>query len=378
MLIFVVEIIAKTSNIYFDSKLYRVSGGVKLVFEIILIYSLVTNLKRQKFLIYPLSFLICYFIGHFSLGKSFLDLFSEWTFGNLYFLNSFLFIFLFIANVEILGLRKETFPIVLKIFEKVILVNSALILLGLLFEIELFKTYPLSTRFGYNGVFAKNGEVSYFYMILISILYYNIIVNQRKSILKFIFIVTTSIVLGKKVMIFYLVLLGLFHLFFVYKGKRIIKPVVLVVVMTGVYFKNIIINVILNYSSFWANVHSEFGLLGALTSTRSLLLQNSIEHINNNWGLFNYFFGGINYLQHKVEFDFVDIFLFFGFFGTTIYILFLKNYFFHKEDKIKNYILTLILICSFFSGGLFFSVSSMLILYIAFREISKVEEQQLD
>ncbi|PWH83879.1 hypothetical protein DIS18_04820 [Algibacter marinivivus] len=368
-LFFIGDFLSKISNIYLDGSFYRVNGFLKLGFEIVLFYYFVVNFRKQKILLYPISFLFLFVINQFSIENSFSIFFKGWSSGNIYFLNRFLYIFLFIAVFQFVELKTQTFPKIVNILEKVLIINGFLILLGFLFDLNIFKTYPSTVRFGYNGIFAKNGEVSYYYMFLISSLYYNFLGKRQVNLIKLFFILLTSLLLGKKVMFLYLALLALFHLLIISKQKKILRPIIFFTFIIAVFLKNNIINNIIKYSSFWGNAYNEYGLMGAVTSTRSILLEKAIQYISNEWNFINYLIGGIEYNIYKVEFEFVDIFLFFGLIGVVIYFLFLINYFFERGNRNKNYLLTIILICSFFSGSLFLSVGCMMFLYITFKEL---------
>ncbi|MEW4922385.1 hypothetical protein [Algibacter sp. 2305UL17-15] len=368
-LFFIGDLLSKVSNLYLDGNFYRINGFLKLGFELVLLYYFVTNFRRKKILLYPISFLLLFVIGQFSFGNSLASFFTGWSSGNIYFLNRFLYIFLFIVVVQSIELKKDTFPKILNILEKILIINGFLILLGFFFDLNIFKTYPSTIRFGYNGLFAKNGEVSYYYMFLISILYYNIIEKGNRDFVKLAFVIITSLLLGKKVMLLYLAILFLFHFLWINKHKnrnRLIASFFFIVVF---YFRNNILNIIFNYSSFWDNIFKKNGLLGMITSTRSMLFERAIEHIGNEWNFINYLCGGIQYSKYKVEFEFIDVFLFFGVIGVILYILFLINYFFEKDNRNKNSLLVIILICSFFSGSLFLSVGCMIFLYITFKEL---------
>lgn len=376
-LFFVGDFLAKISNVYLDGWFHRIGGLLKLGFEILLISYLVFNIRKRKILIYPTVLLGCYFLGFLVLRKPLKEIFNSWSTGNLYYLNSFLFIFLFIATTKVVEIKSDTFHKIFKIFKIILYINSVFIIFGVLFQIELFRTYPYSARFGYNGFFAKNGEVTYFYMLLLLKLYYDNIKNKHRNLLEIFLIIFVTVFIGKKVMFLFVGLLALFHFLYLHKKKNTYRLISVLLIALIIFFREFIFNSIINYSSFWAGIYEKHGLLGALTSTRSQLLERAIKHINESWNYLNYFFGGINYRLYKVEFDFVDIFLFFGLIGLITYIYFLKNFFYEKGNKIKNTLLIILLICAAVSGGLFFSVSSMVLFYITFSVIGSVNNEKV-
>jgi hypothetical protein len=105
-----------------------------------------------------------------------------------------------------------------------------------------------------------------------------------------------------------------------------------------------------------------------------MLFNDAMHYIHENWNFLNYFIGGIDFNKVRVEFEFVDIFLFFGIIGIVVYTLFFKNAFFKKNNIVYNLILSAILLISFLSGNLIVSISNTLFFCITVLYLKKLEK----
>lgn len=91
-----------------------------------------------------------------------------------------------------------------------------------------------------------------------------------------------------------------------------------------------------------------------------------MSYITEKWSFANYFIGGIDFNRVRVEFEIVDIFLFFGIIGIAVYALFFKNVFFKKQQIVFNLILSSILLISILLRNLIVSITNILFLYYGF------------
>jgi len=373
VLMFIGNLLVKLSMFYFDGSFNRINGYIKLFFEAIFVFFIVKNFKFSKIVLYPLGLITVMFIGQLISGVSLANIITSYSNGNLYILNSLIYVFIFICAVKFSKVNQNVYLSIIKVLEKALLINSFFIIIGAILSIEFFRTYGLSGRFGYNGFFAKNGEVSYLYMILIIFYYYRYIFMKQTSLFFGILIVASSILIGKKVMFLFLFLLLIFHFSFVHKRKFFFRILLLVLVPIFTVFSSKIIALILNVSNFWRTVYEQYGLMGAITSTRSQILEGTINFIEQKWKFLNYAFGGIDFLKYRVEFEFVDLFLFLGVVGLLIYLYFLKTHIFSKNNKLLNSLVLIFLLCSSFSGGLFISVTCMIMLYSLIQELKNLK-----
>ena len=70
------------------------------------------------------------------------------------------------------------------------------------------------------------------------------------------------------------------------------------------------------------NVYQESGFITMITSYRNINLQTDfLDMIETHWGFINYLVGGTNFTKYRVEFDFIDVLLFFGIVGGSLYLV---------------------------------------------------------
>lgn len=371
-LIFIGEFATKSCNIGYNIRACRINGVIKLLFEIFMVISILINFKNE--FIFKLMAILCLIFGiTFVINYTESEFVSTLLKGNIYYFNNYIYTFLFIGFILTNTIKLKTLKLVFNIFKTIMIVNSILILFGLLFDINFFETYYNSSRFGYNGFFAKNGEVTYLYMILISILYYKFLkLNNKKDIYLAIFLSIISLLTGKKVLFLFLGLLFIYYIIYNFKTIKKYLAFLLIPIALILVFSKTILQNFSKMDSFWYDTYEEYGLLGMLTSTRSILCENSINYISKNWNWYNYFIGGINYNKYKVEFEFVDIFLFFGILGVIIFVILLKKYFFDSKNILKNNLLLIILISSFLSGTLFLNITCIVILFTLYKSLNDI------
>lgn len=379
-LFFLSDFLTKASITYGDSSFRRLAGIVKLGFEFFIIIFILKKRKMNQALILGATLLVAFLISNISLliiNKEHID--YNKVIKNIYYVNRYLYIFIFIAFLQLYEVsfsRKDNF---IKLFKTVLYLNSILIIIGLMFKMELFRSYSFTSRFGYSGIFSKHGEAAYYYMFFLSILFYEYHLTNRpiNKLLKIIAISLVSILLGKKAIILFLLLLLLTHVALVLrKGKQV--AVIILTFITGLFFFiETILEEVFKLSPFWEVIYKNHDLIGALTSTRSKLFVNFINYFVPNWNVLNYLFGIGEYETHKVEFEFVDVFLFFGFTGVFVFVYFFKKYFYNKTNIISTCLLMSILLTSFFSGALFISVTCMMFFYMVFEWINSRERSYI-
>ena len=363
VLIFVGNFLAKMSVFYFEDSFNRINGIIKLAFELVLVFYIIKNLRFEKSFLFTVLLILIAIVGNFAIGKSVSDFAKSYSSGSLFILNNYIFITIFVTATQLYEFPKSFFSRTLEVIERLILLNCIFIIIGAIFDIEFFRTYPYSARFGYNGFFVKNGEVSYLHMFIFAKYYWAYIQKNEIIWFRVLLIFIASLLIGKKIMILFLLLLFGYHLIVMSKQKKVFRVISVALIALGIFFGRTLFHNLLSLSSFWATIHNEYGLLGTITSTRSLNLEKSFDFISENWNLINYFFGGIDYLKYRVEFEFVDLLLYFGLLGSATYVYFIKRYFFSNEF-LFNSLLLIVLFCSSLAGGLFISVLCMIIFYI--------------
>lgn len=355
----------------------RVSGITKLVFEFVMIYFIVKEKKyKPKTVIVFTGLLFISFVlsnlNSIVSNPNYLS-FSN-LYDNVYYLNRYLYIFIFILFVGHKFPSHKYLDHLIKIFKKVLYFNTVLILLGWLFQLNFLKTYPSSLRFGYDGVFSKHGEAAYFYIFFIIILYYEYInYKSATKLLRLIVISCISILIGKKAILFFLALLFIAHFVFILKRIKLFVSTLTGLLITVYFLRHKIIDIIFTVFPIWESLYEKYGFWFAVTSKRSALLISFYEYISTDWNFLNYIFGKGEYELYKVEFELFDVFNFFGLVGLAIYICFFKVYFYKSTNKYSIVLLSCVLITSFFSGALFISVTGMMFFYVVFQWINSSE-----
>ncbi|RZN84177.1 MAG: hypothetical protein EVB12_00640 [Winogradskyella sp.] len=366
ILVFILEFIATVYLEFSSNSKTRFVGIYKILFLLIIFFfSKLQKLKKID-LILLLSLVLITVLNQFFFSPIFFEnLEFNLLKGSIYYVFRYLYIFIFIMifinvkDYKIVALKA------LKIIEFLLIINAFLILVGSVFDINLLASYPNSIRFGSDGLFNKVNETSYLYMIYILSLYYNYLL-KKKNILKLIFIILISLLIGTKTIILFLALLLTFHIIFVVKINKYIKFFFGVSALLFVVFFKKIAELYFSQIKFWNILLEEHNVTSLLFSKRDYLLKNNLEYIDSNWNFINFLIGGSYYDKNfeKTQMDGPDLFIFFGLIGLIVYAyLFSKNYF-SNNNYIYNVGLVIILICAIISGGLFLSVMPMIYIYM--------------
>tara|TARA_B110000091_G_scaffold214062_1_gene265623 strand:+ start:6379 stop:7536 length:1158 start_codon:yes stop_codon:yes gene_type:complete len=326
--------------------------SVKAIKLIVLLLLFLCLFKSSKFL-FQLFLIITVFI----IGQLFII--PNFTLPILIILSKYLFPILLFTYYNKLKLSSNAFYRLMQVFELIIIINGIFILLGFIFDIQIFRTYS-GSRFGYNGLLITSATSSYFYII--SLLYY--LIKKKEFFIytpKVYFLILTALLVGTR-SIYLSVFCILFYYFIFYSKTKYKNLGFLTILLCGFYsiyftlFKWEIFNKILERES----------LITAVLSYRDkLLLDKMIPFIQENWTIGNYFFGGINDPHTRSQLALFDLFYFFGLTGMLLYLWsYLTNYL--KFDFKKNIIFSLLLlgIIVFISGNFFFNASIPIYLLI--------------
>lgn len=375
--LFFVEFLFTLYTSYVGDNYVRYVGLYKLLFELFLIISIPFN-KRPKIIFYGLLVIITTYIINQIVNPIFFDdIFHNFSKGSFYFLNRFLYVFIFI--LAFLGIKNkiEVAKVSVKIIEHILFINIFFMIFGVISNIEFFTSYPQSPlRFGSDGLFNKVNEVSYLYIIYILALYYRHI-KKGEVIWKFIFVSLASLLLGTKTVILFLGLLFLFHFLFVSKYKKKFLIFVLPCFFVSVYYFKDIVSFIFNLSPFWSNLLNKYSLFSLVFSTRDLLVISNYHYVLENWSFINYLIGGPFYTESftRTRMDIVDLLLHFGLISTIIYLFIIFKYFFYKNKNILNALSALLIFCGFLGGGLFLRVSAIVYMFLAFYVLNNQEAE---
>lgn len=366
-----------TAYVYFVS-----SESVRIVgcFKLILLGVLLLNAKqigKQKKLTYAiLALVLLYTINQGFFNPTFLN---EMPFhiskGSYYYLIRFLSIFIFIVGYNSWDSLKRNTVKIVQFIERVLIFNTIFMVLGAIFQIELFNSYRI-LRFGYDGLFNKVNEVSYFYIILLVSLYFKLITqkkNQQKNRLLFFYVASVSLLLGTKTILLFLGLLLLFHTAVIAQQAKLFRKLLVVPFLFFVIFFKEIIQYCFHLFPFWKMLSEKYSLITLLFSTRDLAFYRLLNYFETNWNWVNYFIGGPYYAPnfHRSEMDIFDLFIFFGGVGLVVYLYCIGNYFLEKKNILRNTLVIIVFICGFLGGGLLLSMLSVIYLFLVAQMMQK-------
>jgi hypothetical protein len=177
--------------------------------------------------------------------------------------------------------------------------------------------------------------------------------NRKKGLLIFIFSLSL-LFLGQKAGLFYLALIVCFVWI---KNKTLqvgflgLGGILLSTVQYWVPF-------IVQYNLFWRNVYEKHGSWGVFFSLRNENIQKIFSQANN-MNVLDFFIGGTSRFPMRVEMMPFDIFLFFGFLGLLIIMVFFWSW----SAKLYWYIP---MIVASFSGGIYEVPFAMMFYIIIF------------
>lgn len=337
-------------KIYNDLNIFKFNRIVKVVFYLLAIIFNVIYFKEilnnLKYIFYPLLIILFLFL---------LKL-NNW---DLYFLEflrySFLFVVYPFVEYTAKNLKEKFASKLFSYFKLLIISNSIFILLGMIFDIEIFKTYN-GNRFGFNGIILSQGMTPFVYLSAM------IVFLKEKDLKMILLLLIISVLSGIKGVYF-----GMFLVFsfsFLLEKKITIKKKALAISVVGIVFVTII-GITFSISPFKEIIYSK-GLLSALFSFRLdnfILLYEQISEYN-----FNLMIGVRSMMPFKVELQFVDIILFFGLIGMGSYIYFLFCFFrVNIYEKFGITFFVSILLLAMLSGNLFYNpISSVFFLIVLF------------
>ena len=181
VLFFVGELIAKLA----DARLLVVNFRFSALIKVMLLLYFLVHIIKSRALNIPIVLLVVSFIITQLAYKnlSIINLKDELIKGNIYFFIRYLYFPIFILYLSGLTetLQEELLKRLIFILKSIIFINIILMMIGFLFDINLFKSYTFSNRFGYCGIFIHPGDLSYLYMALTIALFYEYIKCNNKK-----------------------------------------------------------------------------------------------------------------------------------------------------------------------------------------------------
>tara|TARA_B100000795_G_scaffold112494_1_gene83320 strand:- start:38423 stop:39634 length:1212 start_codon:yes stop_codon:yes gene_type:complete len=375
LLLFVGDVLVKIC-VYAHYDFHNFSAITRGSFFILsLVVSFLSPTKfRKRMLLFLLSLTLFFFVGQYAFLPSGLE---EHLFKNFIILSRYLFIFsilLFFDGIDTLPIDKK----VLTTFEWVIIINTIAIFIGFLFDIKMLETYQ-SNRFGFSGLFLVPSIATFFYAISLSYLAFQLKKNTRYKIL-FSMVLLACLLVGTKALLLFVVL-TLGHLFLLNKWylNKLFYGVLVMLATILMLFRNTVISVLEKTFAILLNVYEESGFITMATSYRNVNLQTDlINMVDTHWGLVNYVFGGTNFTKYRVEFDFIDVLLFFGIVGGLLYLAYYFKYII-RYPKLSKFgkIQTGFLLGIGFLSGTFFNNAPVAVYLLVLLTMFTIKENEI-
>ena len=369
LVLFLLEPLVK---IFYDpNSNLRLKAILKLTLLAILIgYTVFLKIKKEV-LFFIAILILSFLIGQYMLTEKHSifgdNLLEEFKRGDVYIFMKYIYILFFVGVYEKITNNENLTDRLVNLFNGFMIINTIFIGIGLITNWELFKSYPYTTRFGYQGLIELAGESIHLYTTAISLAYIKYVKTKKYGLL--ILFILGGILLGKKAMFIYLALLVLVHLIYL-KKKKILYGIGALTVLL-IVFSNYIIEAFLKMFPFWQDLYKAEGLVTVIFSKRDILFIESIDYIQANWHPLNYMFGGIDFSNFRSEFGFFDLFLALGILGTSLYFWFVYKYFLSKQITIVKTVFILIFVTEAFSGGLIINIIPMIFLYLVAKYLEK-------
>ncbi len=376
--LFLVEFFTTLYIYYSTANTTRIVGVYKLVFELFLFALIPFKSASKKIMLAVLFITITYLINQLLNPLFFENLNYHLTKGSLYYLNRFIFIFIFILAFSSLKNGVATAKTIVKVIEHILFINAIILILGAVFSIPILTSYPQSpARFGSDGLFSMVNAVSYLYSIYILTLYYKYIKGKGK-LWKLLFIIASCFFIGTKTIVLFIGLLVLFHLLFVSVHKKKFRLVFIPGILLVTVFLNKILTYLFNLSPFWRQLGEDYSLLTLVFSTRDLSVIANYNYVLEHWTTLNYLIGGPFYTMsfRRALMDSIDLLLHFGILSSAVYMYLIVRHFFKKNTIILNYLVAFVIFCGFLAGGLFLRILPVIYLYLAVTVLQSLHHKE--
>lgn len=329
---------------------YNYSLVIKVLFIAFVGLSLLKNSKNYKnILLFLIVMMLVFFIGQwsfnsFSFGPNFIENFIYWG----------RYIFVFFVLLFLICSKHPFTPRFYALYEKIVIINSLIVIATIVFDISIFKTYY--NRFGSSGAFMTPSMITYFNAFALTYFLFQFL-NRNKKLPELILVSLVCFLTGTKALIFFFGL-TVVHLIFLkklYKKRNFYLFFLGIIVLLFLAKDKVSRFIYENFTSLF-EVYREKGILSALTSLRSDNFKNNfLPVLSENWNGLNYLFGGTDFEKYRVEFEIFDIFLFFGIIGTLIYLIFyFKNVInFNRMQNFGKVQMGILLLTALISGNFF-------------------------
>jgi len=307
----------KCSLVYFDNNWVELKVGEGILFGIAYIFILISawflRKKIPRFVFWCWGGILMLFILNeirFALEFSEYEFIYSFTQSQGYYTAKVTLPLLFIGVWSVLKDNAHYVGLFIKQLEVFLVINGVCLVLGAIFNISVFESYPLTERWGYSGLLWHNSMNYIFYGL---ILIYALQKDKKAWILIGLFFVCL-LLLGQKSGLLYL---GLIIIFVVLKNKYARMGLLGlggVMIVCAPYW----VPIAVSYSQFWQNVYNKHGAYGALLSLRNENIESVWNSIGGKITLWESILGGLTRFPIRVEMMPFDLFLYFGCAGLLL------------------------------------------------------------
>lgn len=187
------------------------------------------------------------------------------------------------------------------------LLNSTLVCIGVVFDVPVFESYPLSGRWGYSGFLARGYSV-----ILSSIFLIDLLRSQRINFFYILLLIFALLCSGTKAGLLSLVIIVFWGIVHSKKIQFAIAVVGLAALATIPKWMAWIVS----FSPFWEKVYLDHGPWGVLFSLRNENLVSVSNYIQKEYLFTHWIVGGsVRFESFYVEIVPIDIFVWYGLIG---------------------------------------------------------------
>jgi len=346
--------------VYKESSFTGVSLFLRFIFESIVLVTIAKNITKiqNNNLILLVLLSVFYLIGQTILLHN-----VNYTYNiiaNLILYNKYIYIFIVFIFLKYLTFSFNNIERILYI---IFIFNAIFILIGVIFEVELFKTaIGKEYRFGYNGLISASANESAFIIVLsIIFFYFKTFFIEKKISLSFIFIIITSLFVGQKTIYLFLLLLTIYHILHFLTIKNIPKYSLIFFATTYIailFFNSEEFDI---YFSYFIYAIDKFDFITMLLGGRNDIILKEFPEVISNWNILNLFIGGRDNELYIMESEYLDLFLSFGILGTIIYLFVFYNLYIYKiKHSFLKFMLFSLLLIAMFSGHFFTSAVTAL------------------
>ena len=325
---FIGDVMRRVSFVFdFQFKRYTTASKILFLFFsfLFVLYYRKTYFKNQLVIRKKVMYIILILSALFLINSFILYSGSnplEYFYGNVEYFGKYLFLPIIVFLFLHLRAKPSSVKTVLKVFETVFYINLFAIVIGWIFNIEVFKTYS-GERFGYKGIYSMSGQTSLYFILMMFFYIHSLIVNgfNRNVLGKLFLILVCSFLIGTKRIYLFIPALLIYYLFFLkgYKTNITLKiglPLLIVASVMVLSIKEELLSTIQKLHAIYLNN----GFISSVTSYRNDLLLDIYAHrIEGKWKVWNVLFGGLDFSIGRSQMGFIDLFLFFGLFGIIMY-----------------------------------------------------------